>query len=210
MHFLSFRIFEQLALALKNRVALEIFTCIEIFFIIQDFSNLRLPWKQSFLWNFSSPVGGDPPTRTPMPVMDSSISFNRFPLVRGSAGRSWEGRPRNTRGRAIERISTGGKLCVQCRPWLSIGRGPRRCSPKWCDVPQRHSRSSCRREPNMRILRSRMYKNLKVFTFGSPKRPLTLVDLGSCWGCEASSTLRAYYCWLQACSLEIAALFKNR
>ena len=37
MYFLSFRIFEQLALALKNRVALELFTCIEIIFIIQDF-----------------------------------------------------------------------------------------------------------------------------------------------------------------------------
>jgi len=37
MYFLSFRIFEQLAL--KNRVVLEFFTCIEIFFIIEDFSN---------------------------------------------------------------------------------------------------------------------------------------------------------------------------
>jgi len=37
MYFLSFRIFEQLAL--KNRVALEFFTCIEILFIIPDFSN---------------------------------------------------------------------------------------------------------------------------------------------------------------------------
>jgi len=37
MYFLSFRIFEQLAL--KNRIALEFFTCIEILFIIQDFSN---------------------------------------------------------------------------------------------------------------------------------------------------------------------------
>jgi len=37
MYFLSFRIFEQRALALKNRVALEFFTCIEIIFIIQDF-----------------------------------------------------------------------------------------------------------------------------------------------------------------------------
>jgi len=37
MYFLSFRIFEQLALALKNKVCLEIFYCIEIFFIVHDF-----------------------------------------------------------------------------------------------------------------------------------------------------------------------------
>ena len=37
IYFLLFRIFEQLALALKNRVALAIFHCIGIFFIIQDF-----------------------------------------------------------------------------------------------------------------------------------------------------------------------------
>jgi len=37
MYFLPFRIFEQLALALKNRVALEFFTELKYFFIIQDF-----------------------------------------------------------------------------------------------------------------------------------------------------------------------------
>jgi len=37
IYFLPFRIFEQLALALKNGAALDIFHCIEIFFIIQDF-----------------------------------------------------------------------------------------------------------------------------------------------------------------------------
>jgi len=36
IYFLSFRIFEQLALALKNNCP-EIFHCIEVFFIIQDF-----------------------------------------------------------------------------------------------------------------------------------------------------------------------------
>jgi len=57
-------------------------------------------------------------------------------------------------GWAIERISTGGKLCV----WLSIGRGSRRCSPNRCDVPQGHDRFSSRREPSMSILRICMYK----------------------------------------------------
>jgi len=37
MYFVLFRIFEQLALALKNRVALESFTVFKHFFIIQDF-----------------------------------------------------------------------------------------------------------------------------------------------------------------------------
>ena len=37
IYFLPFRIFEQLALALKNTSSPEIFHCIEIFFIIQDF-----------------------------------------------------------------------------------------------------------------------------------------------------------------------------
>jgi len=37
IYFLSFRIFEQLALALKNTSCPENFHCIEIFFITQDF-----------------------------------------------------------------------------------------------------------------------------------------------------------------------------
>jgi len=37
INFLSFRIFEQLALALKTRVHPEMFHCIEIFFIILHF-----------------------------------------------------------------------------------------------------------------------------------------------------------------------------
>ena len=113
IYFLLFRIFEQLALVLKNRVTLEFFTVLNIlfafrifeelalalkirvcpeyiFFIIQEFwatcacpekelpwnfslywicifyhsgflRNLRLPWKQSLPWNFSSAGGGRPP-----------------------------------------------------------------------------------------------------------------------------------------------------
>ena len=37
MYFLAIRIFEKLALALKNRVAQEFFTVLKYFFIIQDF-----------------------------------------------------------------------------------------------------------------------------------------------------------------------------
>jgi len=55
-------IFEQLALALKNRVAQEMLHCIEIFFIIQDFwATSAYPEKQSLPWNFSSRGTASPP-----------------------------------------------------------------------------------------------------------------------------------------------------
>jgi len=48
MYFFLFRIFEQLALAMKNRGCPEIFCCIEyIFYYSGVLSNLRLPSKQS-------------------------------------------------------------------------------------------------------------------------------------------------------------------
>ena len=51
-YFLSFRTFEQLVLNLKNIVCPEIFHCVEIFFIFQDFwGTLRLP-ENSLSWNF--------------------------------------------------------------------------------------------------------------------------------------------------------------
>ena len=50
-YFLSFRTFEELALALKNRVSPEIVHCIEIFFIFQDFlATFACPEKQSVPW----------------------------------------------------------------------------------------------------------------------------------------------------------------
>ena len=49
----TFRIFEQLALALKNRVCPE-FTAMNIYFLsFRILNNLRLPEKQSLPWNFS-------------------------------------------------------------------------------------------------------------------------------------------------------------
>jgi len=49
----TFRIFEQLALALKNRVALKIFAVLKYFLLFRILSNLRLSWKQNLPWNFS-------------------------------------------------------------------------------------------------------------------------------------------------------------
>jgi len=51
MYFLSFRIFEQLALAPKNRVCPGIFHCIEYTFYIQDFwATCTCPEKQGVPW----------------------------------------------------------------------------------------------------------------------------------------------------------------
>ena len=50
IHFLSFRIFEQLALALKNRFDLKFFTVLKYFYHSGFLSNLCLPWKFSLYW----------------------------------------------------------------------------------------------------------------------------------------------------------------
>jgi len=46
-------IFEQLAIALKYRVALKFFTALNIHFTFRSFDKLRLPWKTESPWNFS-------------------------------------------------------------------------------------------------------------------------------------------------------------
>jgi len=46
--FLSFRIFEQLALALKNRVALKFFTVLKYFLSFRIFEQLALALKTVF------------------------------------------------------------------------------------------------------------------------------------------------------------------
>ena len=49
----TFRMFQQLLFALKNRVCPE-FTVLNMYFLsFKILNNLRLPWKQSFPWNFS-------------------------------------------------------------------------------------------------------------------------------------------------------------
>ena len=54
IHFLSFRIFEQLALALKNTACPEFFHCIEYLFFYHSsiLSNLCLPWKTEIPFKF--------------------------------------------------------------------------------------------------------------------------------------------------------------
>ena len=97
IYFLSFRIFEQLVLALKNRVALKIFTALKHFLTLRIFeqlafvlktesalnslywiyifyhsrflSNLRLLWKESFPWNFSRRGSGRPSRPPPRTPM---------------------------------------------------------------------------------------------------------------------------------------------
>ena len=53
IHFLPFRIFEQLALVLKTEFALKIFTALSILLHSGFFSILRLPWKTELTWKVS-------------------------------------------------------------------------------------------------------------------------------------------------------------
>jgi len=70
MYFLLLRIFEQLALALKNRVALECFTEFKYFFIIRDFCASSACPENRVCPEFFPARGGcrspRPPPRTPM------------------------------------------------------------------------------------------------------------------------------------------------
>ena len=68
-NFLSFRIFEQLALTLNNRIALNFSLYWKIFYHSRFLSNLRLRWKQNLPWNFSSRVGCRHPPRTPVSMI---------------------------------------------------------------------------------------------------------------------------------------------
>ena len=60
-YFLSFRIFEQFALALKNRVFPENFHWIEIFFVIQEFWATCTCPKTEFDLKIFKPGGGSTP-----------------------------------------------------------------------------------------------------------------------------------------------------
>jgi len=51
----TFRIFEQLALALKNRGCPDIFHCTEIYFMIQDFEELAVALKTEFALKIFKP-----------------------------------------------------------------------------------------------------------------------------------------------------------
>jgi len=59
MYFLLFRIFEQLALSLKNRLALEFLTVFKYFFIIQNFwASSACPEHRACLAIFQTRGGG--------------------------------------------------------------------------------------------------------------------------------------------------------
>jgi len=56
MSFLLFRIFEQLALALKNRFALEFFTVLKYILLFRIFEQLAVALKTEFALKFLSPT----------------------------------------------------------------------------------------------------------------------------------------------------------
>jgi len=55
IYFLSFRSFEQLALALKNRVALEFFTVLKYILLFRIFEQLAVALKTEFALKFFKP-----------------------------------------------------------------------------------------------------------------------------------------------------------
>jgi len=63
----TFRIFEQLALALKIRVALKVFTALKYILSFRIFEQLALDLKTECALKLLQPRGGSPPPRTPMP-----------------------------------------------------------------------------------------------------------------------------------------------
>jgi len=56
MSFLLFRIFEQLALALKNRVALQFFTVLKYILLFRIFEQLAVALKTEFALKILSPT----------------------------------------------------------------------------------------------------------------------------------------------------------
>jgi len=73
--FLLLRIFEQLALALKNRVALKFFTLLNMHFLsLRIFEQLALALKTEFALKIFKPGGAadppDSPSRTPMKITE--------------------------------------------------------------------------------------------------------------------------------------------
>ena len=64
VYYVLFKIFEQLALALKNRFALEFFTVLKYVLLFRIFEELAVALKTEFALKFSSP-GGRPPPLTP-------------------------------------------------------------------------------------------------------------------------------------------------
>jgi len=63
-YFLLFRIFEQLALALKSRVALEYFIVLKYILLFRIFDELAVALKTEFALKIFKP-GGRPPSPTP-------------------------------------------------------------------------------------------------------------------------------------------------
>jgi len=77
--------FEQLALALKNRVALKFFTGLKYFLSFRNFEQLALALKTEYALKSFKPRGGSPPCpppRTPMGLRHRAV----VPKVRPTKG----------------------------------------------------------------------------------------------------------------------------
>ena len=65
VYFLLFKIFEQLALSLKNRVALEFFTVLKYILLFRIFEELAVALKTEFALKFVKPGGAAAPPLSP-------------------------------------------------------------------------------------------------------------------------------------------------
>ena len=75
IHF-TFTIFEQLALALKNRVALNFFTLLKYLLSFKSFEQLVLALKTEFALKFFKPGWAAAPPRTPMVAHRNFVWYN--------------------------------------------------------------------------------------------------------------------------------------
>ena len=82
MYFLLFRIFEQLALALKNKVALEFLTVFKYFLLFRIFDQVALVLKTELAFKFPNPGGG----RSPRPPASYAYGYTG----RAGASSTWD------------------------------------------------------------------------------------------------------------------------
>jgi len=71
IYFLSFRIFEQLALVLKHSVCPDVFFVLNYFLSFRIFEQLALVLKTEFVLKFFTAGGRQPPPRTPMNLIQT-------------------------------------------------------------------------------------------------------------------------------------------
>jgi len=181
IYFLSFRIFEQLALALKNMRCPDIFHCIEIFLSFRIFEQLALALKTEFAlnslywiyifyhsgflsnfrlpWNFSGRGGGRPP---------ASYAYDSDqPLWKGCHGHH---------DLVRSRLSCGGWLLLQISWILPI-------QDKTTKATVEHAKSVCARHGIP----------VEIVSDNMPFRSKEILDFTQAWGIKATTSSTTFF-----------------